>query len=92
VSLVLACQPASKIDQRPASSVDHAKKRQAHVSHRETSLEPWSVGHAASARDLVNLARLFTPGPINRIRTVRKLAFASPELVANVLNLRAGTS
>jgi hypothetical protein len=39
----LACIPASRIDQRPAPNVGHAKKRQAHDSHREMSLELWSV-------------------------------------------------
>jgi hypothetical protein len=41
------CKPAPKIDKRPASNVDHAKARQALNSHREISLEPWSVFDAS---------------------------------------------
>jgi len=54
------CQPASRIDQRPASNVDHANRRQAHGSHREMSLEPWSVFDACEAKVLVKLQRPFT--------------------------------
>jgi hypothetical protein len=41
--------PASRIDKRPASGVDHAKMRQAHDTHRELSLEPGSVFDAVRA-------------------------------------------
>ena len=54
------CKPASNFDQRPAPNVDHAKRRQAHDSHREMSLELWSVFDARWAKSLVKLQRLFT--------------------------------
>jgi hypothetical protein len=57
------CKPASRIDHRPASNVDHAKKRQAHGSDREMSLAPWSVFDARWAKILVKLQRLFTCQP-----------------------------
>ncbi len=55
-----ACKPALRIDQRPASNLDHAKMRQAHDSHREISIEPWSGFDADSARSLVSIRRPFT--------------------------------
>ena len=63
------CKPASSIDQRPASNVDHAIKRQAHDSHPKMSLELWSVFDACQAKILVKLQRLLTA--VNGLRASR---------------------
>ena len=54
------CKPAWRIDQRPASNVDHAKMRQAHDSYREMSLELWPVFDARRAENPVKPQRWFT--------------------------------
>ena len=46
-------------NRRPASHVDHAQVRQAHDSHREMSLEPWSV---------VDVSRCLKPDVTERVR------------------------
>jgi hypothetical protein len=51
------CKPASRVDQRPAPNVDHAKMTQAYVSHRESSLGPWSGFDACWTKHLVKLQR-----------------------------------
>jgi hypothetical protein len=58
--VVVACKPAFRIDQRPASNVHDANMRQPHDSHRPISTERWSTFDAYRARNLFKLERRLT--------------------------------